>query len=578
MEEKLWKNSVVTTFRWPMRLGHPSSVSVVGSFTDWEPIPMTRCGNCDDWIRSIALPPGPIQYKFLLNGSEWKTSPCEPIVSDRKGHYNNRRLVSPTITISWPTKTLGGTSVMVAGDWSSWSELLPMEYDEEKGSHQLQCCLPPGTYTIQYFIDGQWRLRPDIDAVHTTNGDFVNVLNVLAPPAFKIFYRTGWTDAALRFRRRARRNGAYSEWEYIDMHDTEGRNDVDSSSSSSSSSTWKSATILQTNPDDSIEFIPVAHHREDTCIDGVILEDRPPGGDAYICHHPGSYKLNRGSLRPFVQGNRPPIMLVSDLDGTLVGEGEFADRLTAEFGDYWENTAALVGSKLVYNTGRSIGQFQGLLQQKKGALPLPDAIITAVGTKIFLLDQEGGSRGTTSGIAWKEDEVWSRMLDENWDLESIRAAVNDSMASIPSESAHWLDDGSEHPHRLAVSVRADVANVIAENVESKARASGCKIKVVVSGEGDWRYVDFLSNGGGKLAALEYVRTLFGIDLSHCVAAGDSGNDTLMLGGKNPAVVVGNAQPALLNWVTLQPQDGRLLLADAVMAKGVLEGLARLGLY
>ena len=36
--------------------------------------------------------------------------------------------------------------------------------------------------------------------------------------------------------------------------------------------------------------------------------------------------------------------------------------------------------------------------------------------------------------------------------------------------------------------------------------------------------------GGKLEALEYVRTLFSVPRERCVAAGDSGNDILMLEG------------------------------------------------
>lgn len=74
---------------------------------------------------------------------------------------------------------------------------------------------------------------------------------------------------------------------------------------------------------------------------------------------------------------------MSDLDGTMVGEGPTANAATGEFRDYWEETAALAGSVLVYNTGRSLGQFVSLLQEKEGALPLPDVLITAVGTKVL---------------------------------------------------------------------------------------------------------------------------------------------------------------------------------------------------
>ena len=47
---------------------------------------------------------------------------------------------------------------------------------------------------------------------------------------------------------------------------------------------------------------------------------------------------------------------------------------------YWEEHAALSGSVLVFNTGRSLGQIQSLLTEK-GKLAIPDALITAVGTK-----------------------------------------------------------------------------------------------------------------------------------------------------------------------------------------------------
>ena len=73
---------------------------------------------------------------------------------------------------------------------------------------------------------------------------------------------------------------------------------------------------------------------------------------------------------------------MSDLDGTMVADGPSADAATSRFSDYWESNAALAGSILVYNTGRSLGQFVALLRQKGGALALPDVLITAVGTKV----------------------------------------------------------------------------------------------------------------------------------------------------------------------------------------------------
>ena len=60
-----------------------------------------------------------------------------------------------------------------------------------------------------------------------------------------------------------------------------------------------------------------------------------------------------------------------------------------------------------------------------------------------------------------------------------------------------------------------------------------QVRIIVSGVGSWRYVDCVAIRAGKLEALEYVRMLYGVPLDRCVAAGDSGNDILMLEGESP---------------------------------------------
>ena len=66
----------------------------------------------------------------------------------------------------------------------------------------------------------------------------------------------------------------------------------------------------------------------------------------------------------------------------MVGDDGEADAGTEAFCAYWEDSAALSGGVLVYNTGRSLGQFKSLWQEKRGLLALPDVLITAVGTKV----------------------------------------------------------------------------------------------------------------------------------------------------------------------------------------------------
>ena len=88
---------------------------------------------------------------------------------------------------------------------------------------------------------------------------------------------------------------------------------------------------------------------------------------------------------------------------------------------------------------------------------------------------------------------------------------------------------------------------------------------------------------GKLQALEYVRQEHGFAHAATVACGDSGNDILMLSGKNLAIVVGNAQLDLVAWLQQHVQDEsplpgkqRLLKAGKHEAYGILEGLKYFG--
>lgn len=172
-------------------------------------------------------------------------------------------------------------------------------------------------------------------------------------------------------------SGATTEWTELSLCDTRSRAQFFGVN-------WKVASVVRdtladlgsTNWDDSVlEFYAVNK-------DGK--EDRPRTHPYYTCPVVGGYKLQNGVLKPFSKAVEGPVMLVSDLDGTMVNhEGPDPDAAMKEFAFYWENNASLCNSILIFNTGRSLGQFTYLLSEKEGGLSLPDAVITAVGTKVF---------------------------------------------------------------------------------------------------------------------------------------------------------------------------------------------------
>eukprot|EP00873_Tetraselmis_striata_P021949 jgi/Tetstr1/442213/TSEL_030360.t1 len=552
-EIELSAERVMTTFRWPAALGG-EEVGLIGSFSNWEnAMPLGKSSETGDFVRTLPLTPGTYQYKYLVDG-KWMCSPCDVNTKNALGEFNNHCLVSPSHTFTWE-KAWGGEEVFMTGDFVAWAELIPMKYDDTRGQFTATMSLPPGIHSVQYLVDGNWMLSPMDPIVADEDGHNCNKVLVKKPEAFHIFYATGWKQADLMVR------GADGSWRQLPMHTAESR-------SSPAGGIWYTVTIPST-PSHQLDFY-ISNGEEGA----DARRDTPFGAECYTCPAPGGYKLVNGRLIPFKRALEPPMMLVSDLDGTMVGDTAEFDFYTDAFRVYWEDNAALANSTLVYNTGRSVGAVMGLLDEKQGKLAMPDVLITAVGTKVWLLDEV---RSNATGKKWREDEVWAARLDEGWDLEKARAVGEEAVGRFNGQ-CYWLDKGTEHPHRVAFSVETTVLPDAVAFLRQRLEEAGVQVRIITSGNGEWRYVDCVAIRAGKLEALEYVRTLYGVPKTRCVAAGDSGNDILMLEGENRALIVGNAQPELQDWLLRQPQTDRIVYTTAPGAAGILEGLGRLGLY
>lgn len=110
--------------------------------------------------------------------------------------------------------------------------------------------------------------------------------------------------------------------------------------------------------------------------DGGGSWDKPGPEANYLAHDFGRWILKDGSLAP---ASTPAVLLVSDLDDTLVGD----DRATLAFTQWWLDVGAPAGGRLVYNTGRALDLFESLLEEKRHCMVEPDLLISAVGTRIY---------------------------------------------------------------------------------------------------------------------------------------------------------------------------------------------------
>ncbi|WP_252501643.1 HAD-IIB family hydrolase [Sporosarcina sp. Marseille-Q4943] len=205
-------------------------------------------------------------------------------------------------------------------------------------------------------------------------------------------------------------------------------------------------------------------------------------------------------------------LLATDLDGTFVGDKEALGRLL----QFFDNSPDEVG--LVYVTGRHLSSAQSLIPEE--GLPIPDLLIADVGTSIYQSDE------------LVEDPDWKARMQIDWQPDKIAEIA----ASFPSLKRQKLPDA----RRVSFTVSEDIGSVneFKKTLEDEEVAH----TFIFSSNRD---IDVLPFGAGKGNALEYVLERYAMDGVRLLIAGDSGNDRDMLSLGYPSVIVGNAQPELL---------------------------------
>ncbi|MBT2571711.1 HAD-IIB family hydrolase [Planococcus sp. ISL-110] len=225
-------------------------------------------------------------------------------------------------------------------------------------------------------------------------------------------------------------------------------------------------------------------------------------------------------------------MLATDLDGTLVGDKNSLKMLL----NFYDSQTYQVS--LIYITGRHYQSALSLITEEN--LPVPQVLITDVGTGIYI------------GDSLKQDLEWTRQLEQSWKPEKIDS-VADRISGLVSQ---------ELPITNRCSYFASDSAVV-EAFRSELEKESIPHKLIYSGGRD---VDILPSESGKGQALQYILDKYQLDQAKLLVAGDSGNDVEMLTMGFPSVIVGNAQPELLE----QPEHPSIYRAKKKYAGGIHE--------
>ncbi|KAK7843560.1 putative sucrose-phosphatase 2 [Quercus suber] len=220
----------------------------------------------------------------------------------------------------------------------------------------------------------------------------------------------------------------------------------------------------------------------------------------------------------------PRLMIVSDLDHTMVDHHDSENLSLLRFNALWESNYRH-DSLLVFSTGRSPVLYKKLREEKP--MLTPDITIMSVGTEI------------TYGNLMVPDDGWVEILNQKWD----RSIVIEESKKFPELT---LQAETElRPHKVSFYVEKDKAQAVSKALMERFEKHGTE---------------------GKLP-------------NNTLVCGDSGNDAELFSIPEVyGVMVSNAQEELLKWHAENAKNNpKIIHATERCAAGIIQAIGHFGL-
>ena len=196
-------------------------------------------------------------------------------------------------------------------------------------------------------------------------------------------------------------------------------------------------------------------------------------------------------------------------------------------------------------TGRRLDSALRVL--RKYHIPLPDVLITSLGTEIYYMPN------------LTRDTAWSYHIDHMW----RRRAVVHVLSQLPGLKLQQKREQSKY--KVSYFYDPSIAPDVNEIVHLLHQYDQSVNVVLAFGQ----YLDVVPVRASKGFALRWFAEMWGIPLEHILAAGGSGADEDMMRGNTKSVVVANRHHEELSELT---DIESIYYADKPFASGILQAI------
>ena len=273
------------------------------------------------------------------------------------------------------------------------------------------------------------------------------------------------------------------------------------------------------------------------------------------------YRVNEeGPNNEPVRKVRPPgrgrvkWVVATDIDGTITGDPHSLNR----FHQGIQKRRKRKQIVFVLSTGRTLPEV--VLGQKQEGIPEADAIISQVGTEIYLPPFDETSAPLDTWHSYLSEGI---NMQEVTDLMSQMDAFDrqDQKYNTPLKRSYELK--KEYPPEIAYRRAIKHVKKISKN-----------LRIIWSHS---RYLDIVPKRAGKGKAICFLLKYWGLDHSHTIVAGNSGNDIDMFQGNFKGIAVQNSEYELLRDIK-KLGDAHIYISSSAFASGVMEGLEHFGMW